>query len=126
MSTNAFTAASTNLATLNSLVALAERTFGTAEVLAVHTYTHSSTVGVQMMEADLLAWCEAHGLTPSSTVTETDYRPFGGGFVTHRRMEVVVAEVESESGRLVLTSCEEVGRRPATPAAEAEGTKAVA
>ena len=118
---NKFTAASTNLAALTNLVALAERTFGTAEVLAVHTYTHSTTVGVQMKEADLLEWCMARGRTPDATVTETDYRPFGGGFMTHRRMEVVVTEVES--GRLVLTSSEVVGTRPAV---EAGGTEAVA
>ena len=114
--TNAFARAAATLANLNALLALAEGTFGTAKVFAVQTFTHNCTVSAQMMEADLLAWCEAHGLTPSSTESETDYRPWGGGFMTHRRMEVVVAEVES--GRLVLTSSEVVGTRPATSSTE--------
>jgi hypothetical protein len=119
---NKFTAATSNLAALINLVARAEALFGNAEgVIGVHTYTHSTTVTVQMKEADLLEWCMARGRTPDATVTETDYRPFGGGFMTHRRMEVVVVEVES--GRLVLTSSEVVGTRPAT---EAGATEAVA
>ena len=116
--THAFARAAATLANLNALLALAESTFAaTDKVIAVHTYAHNCTVSVQMKEADLLAWCEAHGLTPSPTVAETDYTMYGGGFTTHRRTEVVV-EVGSELGLLLLTSSEVVSTRPAVPATE--------
>ena len=116
---NKFTAASSTLSTLSNLVARAEALFGNAPVIAVHTFTHNLTVSVQMKEVDLLEWCMARNRTPDATVSETDYRPFGGGFATHRRMEVVVEGVP-ELGRLTLTSSEVVSTRPAHPVTENE------
>ncbi len=98
------------LANLVALANLAESTFGNAEgVIGAHTGNRS--VSVQMREADLLAWCEAHGLTPSVSEYETDYTRYGGGFTTFRRHDAVVSE--NEVGRILLVSSEVASTRPA-------------
>jgi len=122
---NKFNTAASTLATLSTLVARAESVFGTSPVIGVHSYTHNCTVSVQMKEADLLAWCAERGLTPDAKVHEQDYRPWGGGFTTHRQMEVVVEGVP-ELGRITLTSSEVVSTRPAHPATEQDAGVAVA
>ncbi len=111
------------LANLVALANLAESTFGNAEgVIGAHAGNRS--VSVQMREADLLAWCEAHGLTPSVSESEADYTSYGGGFALHRYYNAVVHE--SEAGRILLISCEQVSTRPAPLQGEGAGESAAA
>jgi len=103
------------LANFVTLANFAERTFGnSATVIAVHTY--NLTISVQMRETDMRAWCEARGLTPNTTMRETEY---AAQVVTHRHLDAVVAEVEG--GRLVLVACEVADTRPTTAPAPLQG-----
>lgn len=107
---NAFDKYTADLANLATLTAQAAQVFDGAEVISVRSY-HERTVTVQMKEVNLLAWCEAHGVTPAVSEYETDYTPYGGGFTTYRRHDAVVSEVEG--GRILLVSAEVASTRPA-------------
>ena len=109
---NPFDKYTADLAALATLTATAAQVFNGDEVISVRSY-HDRIVSVQMREADLLAWCEAHGLTPSVSESEADYTRYGGGFALHRYYDVVVHE--SAAGRILLVSAEQVSTR-AVPA----------
>lgn len=91
---------------------------GVPGVLTVRSY-YERTVTVQMKEGALLAWCETNGVPHSSTVDETDYTAYGGGYTTHRRYNAELPNVPG--GRVLLVSCEVVSTRPAvSPESESE------
>ena len=125
--TNNFDNALNTASALNTLVGLAEEHFGSSPLLGEVRVCLIGGVEVsaQMSEANLLVWCAVNGVTlPPSSVMEMDYTPWGGGFMTFRRLLVEVATVAA-GGRLVLVSCEQVGTRPAT-VAQVESNESVA
>lgn len=108
---NAFDKYTADLDNLAALTRTAAQIFDGAEgLISVRSY-HDRTVTVQMKEVNLLAWCEAHGVTPAVSEYETDYTRWGGGFTTYRRHDAVVSEVEG--GRILLVSAEVASTRPA-------------
>ena len=114
--TNPFTNFVHDLSSLAALATEASVIFaGVSGVLTVRSY-REHTVTVQMKEGALLAWCETNGVPHSSTVDETDYTAYGGGYTTHRRYNT---EVRIPGGRIEVVSCEVVSTRPAvSPAPE--------
>ena len=108
---NAFDKFTSDLAALTTLTAQAAQVFNGAEgLISVRSYS-DRTVTVQMKEEALLAWCEAHGVTPTVSEYEVDYTPYGGGFTTYRRHDTVVSE--GVDGRILLVSAEVASTRPA-------------
>lgn len=119
---NAFDKHTADLANLAKLTAQAAQVFNGAEgVIGVRSY-YDRTVTVQMKEGNLLAWCEAHGVTPAVSENETDYTRYGGGFTRHRHYDAVVSE--SEAGRILLVSSEVASTRPAVAPTGAESAAA--
>ena len=108
---NAFDKFTSDLAALTTLTAQAAQVFnGAGGLISVRSYS-DRTVTVQMKEEALLAWCEAHGVTPTVSEYEVDYTPYGGGFTTYRRHDTVVSE--GVDGRILLVSAEVASTRPA-------------
>lgn len=108
---NAFDKFTSDLDNLAALTRTAAQVFNGAEgLISVRSYS-DRTVTVQMKEEALLAWCEAHGVTPTVSEYEVDYTPYGGGFTTYRRHDTVVSE--GVDGRILLVSAEVASTRPA-------------
>ena len=123
-----FTNALSTASALNTLVGLAEAHFAASPLLGEVRVCliKGVEVTVQMTEANVLRWAAINGVAlPPSSVMEMDYTPYGGGFVTFRRLLVEVATVAEGGGRLVLISCEQVGTRPG-PVAQAESKESEA
>jgi hypothetical protein len=121
---NAFDKHTADLANLATLTAQAAQVFDGAEgLISVRSY-YGRPVTVQMKEEAVVAWCEAHGVTPAVSEHEEDYTPYGGGFTTYRRHDAVVSE--SEVGRILLVSSEVASTRPAVAPTSTEGESAAA
>ncbi len=98
--------------TLNALNTLAQELCADLDTIGAHVFdmgTAGTLVTVQLRSEDAVhAFAAERGLTAESHDTEVNW----GDIVTLRHTN---ADIAVEGGRLRITACELVSRRPATP-----------